>query len=119
MLAIRLGGDAVTTVPDKSGFIGDLKAFVRSGRDSRGTDGADGIAAHRTDRARQAVMTAKPFDPRSNHENDWCSRRDYPVPIGAVVRTEHVSAGVVQEPAGAAEGLARACRRWHDEGIRH
>jgi poly(3-hydroxybutyrate) depolymerase len=65
VLAIRLGGDAVTAVPDKSGFIGDLKAFTF---DPVATTAAPTVPTawlptERIARAWQAVMTAKPFDP--------------------------------------------------------
>jgi hypothetical protein len=65
VLSMRLGGDALTAVPDKSGFIGDLKAmtFQPVATAAPPTVPTAWLPTERIARAWQAVMTAKPFDP--------------------------------------------------------
>jgi poly(3-hydroxybutyrate) depolymerase len=65
VLAMRLGGDAVTPVPDKSGFIGDLKAvtFQPVATATAPTVPTSWLPTERIARAWQAVVTGKPFDP--------------------------------------------------------
>ena len=65
VLAMRLGGDAVAPVPDKSGFIGDLKAFTFEpvATSAAPTVPTAWLPTERIARAWQAVMSARPFDP--------------------------------------------------------
>jgi len=65
VMAMRLGGDTITPVADKSGFIGDLKAvtFQPIATAPAPTVPTAWLATERIARAWQAVMTGKPFDP--------------------------------------------------------
>ena len=65
VLAMRLGADTVTPVPDKSGFIGDLKAatFQPVATAAAPTVPTAWLPTERIARAWQAVVTGKPFDP--------------------------------------------------------
>jgi len=65
VLAIRLSGETLSPVPDKSGFIGDLKGatFQALGAVSPPTVPTAWFPTERIARAWQAVVTAKPFEP--------------------------------------------------------
>jgi pimeloyl-ACP methyl ester carboxylesterase len=65
VLAMRLGGEVVTPVPDKAGFIGDLKAFTfqPAAMTAAPTVPTAWLPTERIALAWQAVVTGKPFDP--------------------------------------------------------
>lgn len=65
VLAMRLGGDSLAPVPDKAGFIGDLKSatFQSVATAAAPTVPTAWLPTERIARAWQAVVTAKPFDP--------------------------------------------------------
>jgi len=65
VLAMRLPGTALAPVPDKSGFIGDLKdaTFQPIGAVKPPAVPTSWLPTERIARAWQAVVTAKPFDP--------------------------------------------------------
>lgn len=65
VLAIRLSGGTLSAVPDKTGFIGDLKdaTFQPIGAVKPPTVPTAWLPTERIARAWQAVVTAKPFDP--------------------------------------------------------
>ncbi len=65
ILAMRLGGEEATPVPDKAGFIGDLRAFTFQpvAATAAPTVPTAWLPTERIARAWQAVVTGKPFDP--------------------------------------------------------
>ena len=64
VLAMRLSGDAIAPVPDKSGFIGDLKALTfQLAADAKPPAVPTAwLPTERIARAWQAVVTGKPFE---------------------------------------------------------
>lgn len=64
VLAMRLAGEQLAPVPDKTGFIGDLKAatFQSVATAAAPTVPTAWLPTERIARAWQAVITAKSFD---------------------------------------------------------
>ena len=65
ILAMRLSGETMTPVPDKAGFIGDLKGvtFQPVAEAKPPTVPTAWLPTERIARAWQAVLTGKPFEP--------------------------------------------------------